>query len=66
MLQTFLVIFSIVALAFALIALRVIFIKGGEFKGTCSSNNPMLTNDIGECTVCGKKPDEECKMPKVA
>ncbi len=65
MLQTFIVIFSIVALAFALIALRVIFVKGGEFAGTCSSNNPMLKNDIGECTLCGKKEGEACKMPEL-
>lgn len=65
MLQTFLIIFSVIALAFALIALRVLFIKGGEFRGTCSSNNPMLVNEIGECTVCGRQEGEECKMPEL-
>jgi hypothetical protein len=24
----------------------------------------MLKNEIGECGVCGKKADEECKMPE--
>lgn len=51
----------IVAICFALIALRIIFVKGGEFRGTCATNNPMLANEIGECTVCGAKPGEACK-----
>lgn len=50
----------ILGLAFAGIALRLIFVKGGEFRGTCATNNPMLKNEIGECTVCGAKPEEEC------
>lgn len=51
----------IVGLAFAGIALRILLVKGGEFRGTCATNNPMLKNDIGECTVCGAKPQEACK-----
>ena len=54
----------VVSISFALIATRIILVKDGEFKGTCSSNNPMLKNEIGECTVCGKKPGEECKGEK--
>ena len=51
----------LVALSLAGIALRILFVKGGEFRGTCATNNPMLKNEIGECTVCGAKPEEECK-----
>lgn len=51
----------IVMVSFALISLRIILIKNGEFRGSCSSNNPMLKNELGECTVCGKKADEPCK-----
>lgn len=51
----------IIGLAFAGIALRILLVKGGEFRGTCATNNPMLKNDIGECTVCGAKPQEACK-----
>ena len=51
----------IIGLAFAGIALRILFVKGGEFRGTCATNNPMLTNDIGECSVCGATPEEECQ-----
>ena len=38
---------------------------GEPFRGTCSSNNPMLKNQLGDCTLCGKKADEACQMPKV-
>ena len=48
------------------IGLRMLLIKGGEFRGTCSQNNPMLTNQIGNCTVCGKGPEEQCKNDEVA
>ena len=58
------IIFVVFGLSFALINIRQIF-TGQEFRGTCATNNPMLKNQIGECTVCGKGPDEECKMPEV-
>ena len=57
------VIFGFFGLAFLLLNLRQIF-TGQEFRGTCASNNPMLKNQLGECTVCGKKPQEDCKMPE--
>ncbi len=58
---------SIVAfgLIFAGIGLRILLKKDGEFRGTCATNNPMLKNQIGECTVCGKKPGEDCKKEEV-
>jgi len=57
------VIFGFFGLAFLLLNLRQLF-TGQEFRGTCASNNPMLKNQLGECTVCGKKPQEDCKMPE--
>lgn len=51
----------VVGLAVAGLGVRLIFVKDAEFRGTCGTNNPLLTNAIGECTVCGKKPNEECK-----
>ncbi len=56
----------LVGAVFFLFSLRIIFVKGGEFRGSCSSNNPMLKNEIGECTVCGKKPGEACANPEPA
>ena len=58
------IIFGFFILSFILINIRHI-ITGNEFRGTCANNNPMLKDQIGECTVCGKKADEACKMPEV-
>lgn len=58
------IVFGIFGLSFILINIRHI-ITGNEFRGTCATNNPMLKNQIGDCQVCGKKADEECKMPEV-
>jgi hypothetical protein len=58
-----LVIFSIFGVAIVLMNIRHL-VTGQEFRGSCASNNPMLKNQMGECTVCGKKPDEDCKLPE--
>ncbi len=58
------IIFGVFLISFVLINLRQV-VTGKEFRGTCASNNPMLKNQIGECEVCGKKPDEDCQMPEV-
>lgn len=57
-------IFGVFAISFALINIRQIF-TGKEFRGTCATNNPMLKNKVGDCTVCGKTADEVCKMPEL-
>jgi len=51
-------------------AIRIVFQKNGEFRGGCASNNPMLRNELGECTLCGKTPEdcdnpEESTLPKI-
>ena len=58
-----LIIFGIFGASILLINLRHL-ITGQEFRGSCASNNPMLKNQLGECSVCGKKPEEDCKMPE--
>lgn len=58
------IIFAVFAISFVLINIRHI-VTGNEFRGTCSTNNPMLQNKIGECSVCGKTGDEVCQMPEV-
>ena len=60
----FAVIFAVFGLSFLLINVRHI-VTGNEFRGTCANNNPMLTNKIGKCDVCGKSPEEDCKMPEM-
>ena len=57
-------IFAVFGISFVLINIRQI-VTGKEFRGTCATNNPMLKNQIGECSVCGKRPEEDCKMPDV-
>jgi len=63
LLYIFAIIFSVFLIAFAMINIRHIF-TGNEFRGSCASNNPMIKNDMGECGVCGKKPEEDCQLPE--
>ena len=54
----------VLGIAVALIAVRILLVRDGEFRGTCASNNPYLpelrkTN--GECWACGKPEDDECE-----
>ena len=49
------------ALAFAGIAVKILFKKNGEFAGTCASNNPLLNKEGESCGVCGARPEEKCK-----
>lgn len=58
------IIFVVFGLSFLMINLRQV-VTGQEFRGTCATNNPMLKDQIGDCTVCGKKSGEDCKMPEV-
>jgi len=51
----------LMGLAFAGIAIKIWAKKDGEFAGTCSSNNPLLKNEEGTCTVCGARPTEQCQ-----
>ena len=54
-----------VALFFVLMSVRLIFIKGGEFKGTCASQSPYLNKEGAQCGFCGKtvQPGENCGNP---
>ena len=55
---------GLMGLATAGLAIRVILVKGAEFRGTCASNNPMLRDELGiegSCPTCGASADEKCK-----
>lgn len=54
-----------VAVFFILMSVRLIFLKGGQFKGTCASQNPFLNKEGGTCSYCGKtmENDEVCGNP---
>ena len=57
-LSTFLPTLAIIGLVIAGFAIKMFFKSDGEFRGGCASNNPMLRNEIGECTVCGDDPNK--------
>jgi len=65
MLQTLVITLVAMTLVFAGIGIRILLLKNGEFKGTCASQSPFLKNQLGECTVCGKGPDEACKKDEL-
>ncbi|MEQ8925232.1 MAG: hypothetical protein RLO81_05425 [Fulvivirga sp.] len=62
---TFLLVIGFVALFFALMSVRLIFLKNGEFKGTCASQSPFLNKEGATCGYCGKTMtgDQTCGNP---
>lgn len=45
---------AFVGLFFVLMSVRLIFLKKGEFKGTCASQSPFLQKEGATCGYCGK------------
>ncbi|HMP98129.1 MAG TPA: hypothetical protein PKC24_00020 [Cyclobacteriaceae bacterium] len=62
---TVLVAIGFIALFFILMSVRLLFIKGGEFKGTCASQSPFLNKEGATCGFCGKtvQPGDACANP---
>lgn len=48
----------LVGLFFGLMSVRLIFLKKGEFKGTCASQSPFLNKNGVTCGYCGRKVSE--------
>lgn len=61
--KLFIITFTLLALAFAGIAIKIWAKKGGEFSGTCASQNPFLNKDNETCSYCGKLPSEQNCRP---
>ncbi len=61
MMKLILLTIGLLALAFAGIAVKIIFKKDGKFAGTCASASPHLNKEETGCSVCGSRPDEMCK-----
>jgi len=57
---------GLLALAFGGIAIKIWAKKGGEFAGTCASNNPLLQEEGAACGLCGARPEEQCKNEESA
>jgi hypothetical protein len=59
--DVFIIAVILLGLGFAGIAIKIWAKKGGEFAGTCASNNPLLQEEGATCGLCGAKPEEQCK-----
>ncbi len=59
--QTIILTIVLMALAISGIAIKLLVKKNGRFSGTCSSNNPLIQNEEGACSICGATPEEKCK-----
>ncbi|MGW8123294.1 hypothetical protein ACV07N_11600 [Roseivirga echinicomitans] len=56
---------GLVGMFFVFMSVRLIFLKNGEFKGTCASQNPFLNKDGAACGFCGRnvQAGEACGNP---
>ena len=63
---TVLITIGFVAAFFILMSVRLIFLKNGEFKGTCASQSPYLNQEGITCSLCGKTVDStsSCANPE--
>lgn len=61
----FLLTLGVFVLFFALMSVRLIFLKNGEFRGTCASQSPWLNKEGVQCGFCGKTVNEgdACAIP---
>jgi hypothetical protein len=64
----FLLSLGIFALFFVLMSVRLIFLKDGEFRGTCATQSPFLAKQGITCGYCGKVvgAGEACGDPEKA
>ncbi len=53
-----LVVIGVLGLFFLLMSVRLIFVKGGFFRGTCASQSPFLQDEGGSCSYCGRNLEE--------
>lgn len=56
----------LLGLGVAGIAIKIWAKEGGEFAGTCASNNPYLNQEGEPCSFCGASPDEKCKSDSIS
>lgn len=64
-LETLLLTVGLLGLGFAGIAIKILVKKDGEFAGTCSSNNPLLDNEDGSCSICGASRGDRCQQEEL-
>ncbi len=56
---------SLLAVAFAGIAIKIWAKKNGKFSGTCASQSPFLNTEGENCGFCGRTPEQmkNCDEP---
>ncbi len=59
----FLITIGLIGVFFILMSVRLLFVKNGEFKGTCASQSPFLNKEGEACGFCGREPGEKCANP---
>lgn len=52
---------ALMAIFVAGIAIKLLVKKDGKFAGTCASQSPFLNESGENCSMCGAKPNEQCK-----
>lgn len=57
---------TLLAIAFAGIAIKIWSKKNGKFAGTCASQSPFLNTDGDNCGFCGRTADQmkDCDKPQ--
>lgn len=63
----FLLTIGVLALFFILMSVRLLFVKNGEFRGTCATQSPFLAKEGITCGYCGKtlgENDTACGDPE--
>ena len=61
---TFLLAIGLIGAFFILMSVRLLFLKNGQFKGTCASQSPFLNVEGEACGFCGREPGEKCANPE--
>lgn len=65
----FLLTLAVIGLFFVLMSVRLLFVKNGEFRGTCATQSPFLAKEGITCGYCGKtlgEGDTACGDPDKA
>ena len=63
MIKAILISIVLIAIALGAIAIKLLLKKNGKFSGTCAGGSELLRKEGVVCSVCGAKPEEECKNP---
>ncbi len=66
MLPVLILTLGLLLLGIAGLSIRLLVLKQGEFRGTCSSHNPLLAEKGVDCGTCPSRYKGECAASKHA